>query len=214
LKEGFMKSLDQTQCTAFAGTQRVASGELLTVALKSKEILDRSGDASILIFDDATSETIELDFRGTAGEVLKRIVERVGEAKPASSTEPEPEQEGPRGPGRPKLGVVAREVTLLPRHWDWLSGQPGGASVALRKLVDQARRIGEGEDRVRRSRESAYKFMTAMAGNLPGFEEATRALFAGDRERFDGFVESWPPDIRDHSRTLAAVSFQEVTGSA
>src|ERR1700739_3037247 len=43
-------------------------------------------------------------------------------------------------PGRPKLGVVAREVTLLPRHWDWLATQPGGGSVALRKLVGEARR--------------------------------------------------------------------------
>jgi hypothetical protein len=185
---------------------------LLTVALETKEVIDRSEYASILIFDDATSETIELDFRGTAGDVLKRIVETKDEAKPVTSEEPE--RQGPRGPGRPRLGVVAREVTLLPRHWDWLGSQPGGASVALRKLVDQARRLGEGEDRVRQSREAAYRFMRVMAGDLPGFEEATRALFAGARAQFDELVESWPPDVRDHARKLAASSFEETTGWA
>jgi uncharacterized protein len=207
-----MTMRNQTLCTAFAGSHRIATGELLTVALKTKEVIDRSEDASILIFDDATGETVELDFRGAAGEVLERIVESMGEKEPVSSTEPE--RPGPRRPGRPRLGVVAREVTLLPRHWDWLGGQPGGASVALRKLVDQARREGEGEDRVRQSREAAYHFMRAMAGDLPGFEEATRALFAGNRGRFDDLVESWPPDVRDHSRKLAAASFENGTGSA
>ncbi len=116
----------------------------------------------------------------------------------------QPDREVPRGPGRPRLGVVAREVTLLPRHWDWLSSQPGGASVALRKLVEQARRRNEGKDRLRRSQEAAYRFMSALAGNLPGFEEATRAFFAGDQERFDDQTESWPVDVRDHARRLAS----------
>lgn len=114
----------------------------------------------------------------------------------------------PRGPGRPKLGVVAREVTLLPRHWEWLNGQPGGASVALRKLVDEARRANDGKDRVRQAREAAYRFMSVMAGNERGFEEATRALFAGDRERFEEFVASWPADVRDHAKRLAAAAFE------
>jgi hypothetical protein len=96
------------------------------------------------------------------------------------------------------LGVVAREVTLLPRHWDWLNGQPGGASVALRKLVEEARRVNESKDRARRSHEAAYRFMSAMAGNLPGFEEATRALFANDPERLEGLIRVWPKDIRTH----------------
>ncbi len=105
--------------------------------------------------------------------------------------------EAPRGPGRPRLGVVAREVTLLPRHWDWLNGQPGGASVALRKLVEEARRVNEGRDRLRRSQESAYRFMSAMAGNLPGFEEAARALFASDGVRFELLIRRWPKDVRN-----------------
>src|ERR1700690_1044417 len=154
----------QRPCTAFAGARRIASGDLRDVALKAKRAVDRGGPAAVLIFDDASGEVIEVDFRGTAAEVLKRLSE------PA-----------PRGPGRPRLGVVAREVTLLPRHWDWLRRQPGGASIALRKLVDQARRVSGDRDRTRAAQEAAYHFISAMAGNLPGFEEAARALFAYDR---------------------------------
>jgi hypothetical protein len=109
----------------------------------------------------------------------------------------------PRGRGRPKLGVVAREVTLLPRHWEWLGTQPGGASVALRKLVEEARRTSGDRDRSRAARDAAYHFMSAMAGNLPGFEEASRALFADDRRRFAGLIAGWPDDVRDHTVKLA-----------
>jgi len=105
------------------------------------------------------------------------------------------------------LGVVGREVTLLPRHWEWLNAQPGGASVALRKLVEQARRANAGKDRVRRAQEVAFRFMSAMVGNESGFEEATRALFAGDRQRFEHHSESWPVDLRDYARALAADAF-------
>src|SRR3954449_5367813 len=174
-----------TSCTAFEGFRRIASGELAQVALKTKEVIDRGEQAPILIFDDVTGEQIEVDFRGTAEEVLKRIA-KSGGAAPAHR-----EGETPRGPGRPRLGVVAREVTLLPRHWEWLSGQPVGASVALRKLVEEARRRNKGKDRARGAQEAAYRFLSAMAGNFPDFEEAMRAFFAGDGERFDELVESW-----------------------
>jgi hypothetical protein len=109
----------------------------------------------------------------------------------------------PRGRGRPKLGVVAREVTLLPRHWDWLGAQPGGASVALRKLVEEARRASGDRDRSRAARDAAYHFMAVMAGNLARFEEASRALFADDRRRFVELIAGWPGDIRDHIVWLA-----------
>jgi uncharacterized protein len=184
-----------THCTAFHGAHRIAAGELAEVALKAKATADKG--QPVLIFDDATSEAIEVDFRGTAEDVLQRLA-RAG--SPQATAAPET----PRGPGRPKLGVVSREVTLLPRHWEWLSAQPGGASVALRKLVDEARRTNAGKDRVRQSQEAAYRFMSAMAGDRPGFEEATRALFAGQRERFDQLIDAWPRDIRDHARKLAA----------
>jgi hypothetical protein len=178
-------------CTAFEGSRRIASGDVGQVALKVKEVVDRGGQDAVLIFDDDTSQLVELDLRGTAGDVMARL-------HPV---------EDARRPGRPRLGVVAREVTLLPRHWEWLASQPGGASVALRKLVEQASRANEPADRIRTARESAYRFLSAMAGNEPGFEEATRALFAGNRERFQGETAGWPPDVRDHARRLAAVSF-------
>lgn len=197
-----METGNQTRCTAFEGFRRIASGELAQVALKTKEVIDRGEQAPVLIFEDVTGEQIEIDFRGTAAEVLKRI------ARSRDAAVVHPEGETPRGPGRPRLGVVAREVTLLPRHWEWLNGQPGGASVALRKLVEEARRRNEGKDRVRRAQEAAYRFLSAVAGNLPDFEEALRALFAGNRERFDKLVESWPADVRDHARKMAAAAFQ------
>jgi uncharacterized protein len=180
-------------CTAFEGTRRIASGDLLAVALKTKQVIDRGERAPVLIFDDVTSQLVEIDFRGTPEQVLKRLA-------------PDPDPDAPRGPGRPKLGVVAREVTLLPRHWDWLNSQPGGASVALRKLVEHARKANESRDRIRLARESAYRFMSAMAGNEPGFEEATRALFAGDRPRFDEHIHRWPAAVRDHAAKLAAAA--------
>jgi len=190
------------QCTAFEGSRRVASGGLAEVALKVKVVLDRGERAPVLIFDDATSELVELDFRGTAEEVLRKLGEgEVLEAKP--------EEEAPRGPGRPRLGVVAREVTLLPRHWEWLNRQPGGASVALRKLVEEARRVNGAKDRVRQAQECAYRFLSAMAGNEPGFEEALRALFAGNRARFGEWVDGWPVDVRDHAKKLAEGAFAE-----
>ena len=114
----------------------------------------------------------------------------------------------PRGPGRPKLGVVAREITLLPRHWEWLAQQPGGASVAIRKLVEEARRTGEDKDRIRAGQEAAYRFMSAMAGNKPHYEEAIRALFAGDPVRFEELIAGWPADVRDHAARLAERAFR------
>src|SRR3954463_13738098 len=169
---------------AFAGDRCIASGDLGAVARAAKATLDRHKDAQILVFDD-DSGPIDLDLRGSVEDVLARLPE-MPEASAVEAVAP-----APRGPGRPKLGVVAREVTLLPRHWEWLNRQPGGASVALRKLVEEARRANTGRDRVRQSQEACYRFMSAMAGDQPGFEEATRALFTGNRERFDQQTEAW-----------------------
>jgi hypothetical protein len=190
----------QVRCIAFEGSRRIAAGELHQVALKTKEVLDRNQDAPVLIFDESTSEAIEVDFRGTAQEVFERLT-TPGVA--SSVYQPSPAPTIQRGPGRPRLGVVAREVTLLPRHWEWLNSQPGGASVALRKLVDEARRVRADGDRKRQSQEAAYRFIHTMAGNAPHFEEATRALFAGNVARFDELIEGWPADVRDHARKLA-----------
>jgi hypothetical protein len=176
--------------TAFIGHKRLTSGPLNHVALAAKKAIDRGTPQPVLIYNDHTGRAIDIDSRGSGAEILARL---------ARPTPPEL----PRGRGRPKLGVIAREVTLLPRHWQWLGSQPGGASVAIRKLVEAARRTNQEVDERRRKQEAAYHFMSAMAGNLPGFEEASRALFANERERFCGLIGIWPPDVRDHSIKLA-----------
>lgn len=189
------------RCTAFAGTRKIATGELAEVALKAKEVWDSDENAYVLIFDDSTSQRVEVDFRGTPKDVVRRLG-RVADADPSAA-----EPGAPRGPGRPKLGVVAREVTLLPRHWEWLNSQPGGASVALRRLVEVARKANREKDIVHQAQEAAFRFMSVMAGNLPGFEEAIRALYRGNRAGFDALVEPWPADVRDHARRLAGPAF-------
>ena len=171
--------------TAFSGSRKIAQGPVAQVAVSIKHI----PQGRVLVFNDASCSQVDLDMRGTVEEVSARY-----------SREPIDE---PRGRGRPKLGVVAKEVTLLPRHWDWLSAQPGGASVALRKLVEEARRTSGDADRIRAAQEAAYRFMSAIAGNFPGFEEATRALFACDRRRFSDMIANWPEDVRDYAVNLA-----------
>ena len=182
--------------TAFEGQRRLVSGPLAEVALAVKGAT-RPAASPIAIFSDATGRGIDLDLRGSNAEVLARL----SAILPASAEEAASNE--PRGRGRPKLGVVAREVTLLPRHWEWLSAQPGGASVALRKLVEEARKANGDKDRHRAARDAAYHFMSAMAGNLENFEEASRALFADDRRRFTSLIAPWPADIRDHVVKLA-----------
>lgn len=173
---------------AFAGHRLLARGSTAEVVAAVKTATD-AGE-TVLTFEAATGRVVDLDLRGDLAAALARLT-------PAS----EPEK---RGPGRPKLGVTAREVTLLPRHWDWLAGQPGGASVALRKLVEGALKEAEGPDRARRAKEATYQFMTAIAGDLPGYEEATRMLFAGDWTAFDAAVEGWPEGVRETARGMAA----------
>ncbi len=190
-------------CTAFLGTERIATGDLRAVALEAKRRVERGDLAPLLVFDDATSQPVELDLRGTLAEVLARLPGAAEEREGAPD-----ERAESRSPGRPKLGVVAREITLLPRHWDWLATQPGGASVGLRKLVEAARKSHAEEDRLRQRREAAYRFMTAMGGNEAGFEEAIRALFAGQREAFEQSLASWPKDVREHAQALAGEAFR------
>jgi hypothetical protein len=193
--------------TAFAGTRRIAAGALPEVAtrIKQAEQLDDAQASPVLVFADVDARPFELDLRGSVADVLARLA-HIDSEYPLEAPAIEA-QEGTRGPGRPKLGVVAREVTLLPRHWEWLAAQPGGASVMLRKLVEAARKQGADMDRVRLAREAAYRFMAAMAGNQPGFEEASRALFVGDAQGFTAQSASWPEDIRAYSHQLAAPAF-------
>jgi uncharacterized protein len=178
--------------TAFEGLRRLASGPLSDIAPTIERAAQRAAEP-IAIFSDATGRAVDLDLRGSVDDMPKRLA-KTSELPAASE---------PRGRGRPKLGVVAREVTLLPRHWEWLNAQPGGASVALRKLVEAARRTNGDADRLRAARDAAYHFMSAMAGDFANFEEASRALFADDRRRFTSLIAAWPADIRDHVVKLA-----------
>jgi hypothetical protein len=195
-----MNDIDAARWIAFAGTERVAQGTPEAVARAVKAHVDGNPEAQVLVFDAAVSRPVELDLRGPLAAVLARLPVRnpepdAGAARPA-----------PRPPGRPRLGVVAREVTLLPRHWDWLARQPGGASVALRKLVEEAQRANRDADRIREAQEALFRFMNAMAGNEPGFEEATRALFAGDLDKLRRIVAGWPRDVGAHVLVLADVA--------
>lgn len=192
--------------SAFAGPKLLASGPLAEVAIAIKIATGAIADP-IVIFDNATGKSLDIDLRGSHREVVARLPQP-STAEPATEASTEP-----RGRGRPKLGVVAREVTLLPRHWEWLGTQPGGASVALRKLVEEARRVHGDRDRLRAARDAAYHFMSTMAGDRPGFEEASRALFADDRRRFAGLIAPWPEDIRDHVIKLAFSDRAESTSA-
>ena len=193
-------STPSLRCTAFSGSQRIASGELRHVAMKAKQAFDLHPDRPVLVFDDADARTIEVPLELPAADLLRLLAQ----PQLSAGTEAAP---APRKPGRPKLGVVAREITLLPRHWDWLAAQPGGASVALRRLVEDARKVSAGEDRRRAAQEATYRFMQAMAGDAPGFEDASRALFAGDVTRFEEQVARWADDVRDHALWLATDAF-------
>ena len=182
--------------TAFAGFDRIAQGDRHEVVQVLKNITIRD-DKLVRVFDDATGERLDIDLKA-------EVPPAPAPAAPPEATAPVPTV---RAVGRPRLGVVAREITLLPRHWEWLATQSGGASVALRALVEEARRANEARDAVRASREAAYKFISEMAGDLPGFEEASRALFAARRERFDEMIFPWPEDVRAHAAALAAPSW-------
>ena len=174
---------------AFVGADRIVAPAPLHRALHAIHAAAAAGKGP-LVFDLVNGRVVDLDLRGGVGEARARLGPALGPMEK-------------RGPGRPKMGVTAKEVTLLPRHWDWLAAQPGGASVSLRKLVEAEMKAGEGPDRARRAKERAYRFMTAMAGDLPGYEEATRMLFAGDWTAFDVAVEGWPDGVRETAREMA-----------
>jgi hypothetical protein len=195
-----MNTLLSSSFTSFEGHRRIATGTLQENALVVKRAIEGKATDTVLIFDDRTGRSIDVDMTGTEADVKARLAAVEG----FNSSPSEPTSDQPKGPGRPKLGVVSREVTLLPRHWEWLETQPGGASVTLRKLVEAARRTNSPQEEHRLAQERAYHFMSAMAGDMSGFEEAARALFANDPSRFGEHIASWPQDVREYAAQLAA----------
>lgn len=192
----------EPEAIAFLGHRAIAQGALPDVAAVLRTVEQTPTDPGILVFDYQTSSPIDLDLRGTEREVRERASDH-----PLRRTPPAPTAQSPRGPGRPRLGVLAKEVTLLPRHWSWLAGQPGGASATLRRLIDAERQRSEGPNRERKAREASYTFMSHLAGNLPGFEAATRALFAGNPDAFRAAIAPWPDDVVRHLQTLTEAAF-------
>jgi uncharacterized protein len=180
--------MDSTRShTAFAGDRQIASGSLQVVLPKTKARLVGGERETVLFFEDDSGKQVDFDLRGSTDEIVARAI-------------PTPL---PPGPGRPKLGVVSREVTLLPRHWEWLEAQPSGSSAALRRLVEEASKRDPQNEAGRRAIEATSRAMTALAGNRPGYEEAARALFQRDWARFASSLRAWPEDVRKYLRRLA-----------
>lgn len=182
-----LPSVGAARFVAFQAGQRIGEGTQAQLeALLNASAAPPDVAPPVLIFDAETGEQIEL---------------------PRAPT-PTPAAPAPR-PGRPRLGVVAREVTLLPHDWAWLDAQPGGASVTLRKLVLGARRLSESANRKHVARVACYRFISAIAGNETGYEEALRALFRDEPDAFARHVASWPADVRTHALGLAQRAFDE-----
>ncbi|MDG6094942.1 DUF2239 family protein [Acetobacter sp. AN02] len=190
-------------CTAFAGTGKLVCGPLVDVALAVRgAVRSDTGGGAVLVFDDATGAVVDLDLRGSTAAIIERLTSQGEAAAFAAAVRARPGGGEAQGRGRPKLGVTAREVTLLPRHWEWLAQQQGGASQTLRRLIDQARKADDGLAEVHAARERCYRFLTALAGDLPGYEEVIRALFAGDDATFSGKMAEWPSDVRGYALQL------------
>ncbi|HUX19818.1 MAG TPA: DUF2239 family protein [Spirochaetia bacterium] len=171
-----------TRLSSFSDSTLIASGPLESTLRKTKAFLDNGGNQPVLIFDEASGEQVDFNFQGSAEEVIARVISPVQR----------------KGPGRPRLGVVSREISLLPRHWEWLDSQPQSASATIRRLVEAARKTNPAGGLTQRRIEAAGRFMWAIAGDFNNFEEASRALYARDWDRLRDLVAEWPSDVRDH----------------
>lgn len=194
-----MKPNSDSPFIAFSGTKRIAAGNAAVLAGKIKKFLEKDKNAHVLIFNSTTSAPVEIDLRASQEAMTKQLRVILGDLDKHD------------GPGRPKLGVVSREIGLLPRHWEWLSLQPEGASATLRKLVEEAKKKNFQKDQIRLAQEGTYKFMHALAGDFEHYEEALRALYAKNKPLFETLISKWPKDILDHVTTLSEHAFQVET---
>jgi hypothetical protein len=185
--------------TAFEGNKQLFIGTLASVILKVKKRLGKDDNSTILIFSDSTGKTIDFNFQGNEQDVQKRLEIFITEDISSNNT----------GPGRPKLGVISREVSLLPRHWEWLATQTGGASATLRRLVEEAKKKSVSGNQVKLAQERTYKFLSTIAGDYIGYEEALRALYKFDKKIFVLNMQSWPADVRNYALEMATSVFEK-----
>ncbi|MBC7539648.1 MAG: DUF2239 family protein [Bacteriovorax sp.] len=183
--------------TAFDGHKLFGQGDLSEIVIKIKKQLGKSDNASIIIFSDNTGKVFDFNFQGTLSDVKKRLDMYIQTEVPEVNA----------GAGRPKLGVISREISLLPQHWEWLATQPGGSSSTLRKLVDEAKKKTSGGPSIKQTQEIVHRFASAMAGDFEGFEEALRALYRKDKGLFHAQMKNWPEDIRDYIIELSKPVF-------
>lgn len=179
--------------TAFLNGNLLAQGNLEDVVLKIKKQMGKADHSEALLFNDSTGKVIDFNYQGSKEDVEKRL--EVYKTPTSVST--------PTGPGRPKLGVVSREVSLLPRHWEWLAAQPGGASATLRLLIEEARKKTESSVSIKQLQERTYQVMFTLAGDLEGYEESVRALYKKDRKSFLEHQNTWPSDVKKYILKVA-----------
>jgi hypothetical protein len=184
--------------TAFNNTDLFHQGDLSEVVLKIKDHIGKAENTTITVFSDATGKTIDFNFQGTKKDVQKRLDVFVSESSLTNTI---------TGPGRPKLGVISREISLLPTHWEWLSTQPGGASAILRRLVDEARKKSLNTPSIKSIQEKTHRFISAIAGDLEGYEEVLRAMYRKDEDQFLIHMSSWPNDLKTHALFLSKGMF-------
>lgn len=194
--------MDEIQTyTAFEGERLLSRGHLKDVVLNIKKYMGSAQNCEVLLISDASGKVMDFNFYGSKQEVLKRLEPYTTVATADTS-----------GPGRPKLGVVSREISLLPRHWEWLASQPGGASATIRTLVEEARKKSLNTSNVKVVQERVYRVMSVLGGDLSGYEEALRALYKKDQKTFLGQIKAWPEDIRRYIEDLVQPVFEANAG--
>ena len=184
--------------TAFEGFQICAHGSLDSVAISIKQRLKKDPTTQFLIFSNSSGKQMDLDLSGSQKVILERLkIYQASHFSPAT------------GPGRPKLGVISREVSLLPQHWEWLSNQSGGASATIRRLVDE--KIKEpvsAENQIKQAQEVVYRVLSSLAGNLPNYEDVIRFLYRRDKKSFRNAMSDWPKDVVSHTMALSKRVFE------
>ena len=186
--------------SAYGPTSCIGQGELTDVALAAHRFLRTHPDQSALILQDSTCQIIDLDLSGD-----EALLERKANHYPIRSQAPVPDSKDP----------ITGEITLLPRHWQWLAEQGGNASATLRRLIDEARRDPKqkADNECRRRQQLTYRFCQALCGDFQGYEDALRALYAADKDSFKTHISTWPADFALRAEALAEPIWATVPSS-